>query len=88
MLTEPVIEASRPKIEAQPETVLPLPVAQPETVLLLSVEETARLLSLSRSTVYNLIARGVLASVKIGRSRRITWQAINRFVASLEGSDR
>ena len=88
MLTEPVIEPSRPKIEPQPETVLPLPVAQPETVLLVPVEEVARLFSLSRSTVYDLITRGALESVKIGRSRRITWQAINRYVASLEGSDR
>jgi excisionase family DNA binding protein len=36
---------------------------------------------LGRSLVYRLIATGVLASIKIGRSRRIPVWAIDEFIA-------
>jgi excisionase family DNA binding protein len=43
-----------------------------------SVAETADLLGLSEATIYRLIGRGALASVLIGRSRRIPASAIQK----------
>ena len=40
-----------------------------------------RMLSVGRSRVYELIARGDLASVKIGASRRVTIKSIRKLVA-------
>ncbi len=54
-----------------------------DTALLLTVEETSVLLSLGRTKVYELIATGDLATVRIGRSRRIPRQAVERYVSSL-----
>ena len=51
--------------------------------LLLRAEDAARVLSLSRSTVFELMASGALPSVKIGASRRIPRQALDDYVASL-----
>jgi excisionase family DNA binding protein len=56
--------------------------------MLLKPEEAARVLSLGRSTVYLLIASGELASVQIGRARRVPAQAISDYVARLSGADR
>jgi excisionase family DNA binding protein len=46
-------------------------------------EEAAEVLSLSRATIYELMADGLITSVKIGRSRRIPHEALEAFVASL-----
>ncbi len=43
---------------------------------LLTVVEASKFLSLSRATVYSLMAEGKLAFVKIGRSRRIPKRAV------------
>lgn len=51
--------------------------------LLLTPEETATTLSVGRSKVYELIARGELASVRIGGSRRIPVEAVTEFVRRL-----
>ncbi|PZS33003.1 MAG: transcriptional regulator [Pseudonocardiales bacterium] len=51
--------------------------------LLLTAEESAELLSIGRSKVYELMAGGVLPSVKVGRCRRIPRKAIDDFVESL-----
>ena len=59
-----------------------------ESRLLLTVEAAAELLSLGRTTVYELVATGELASVKIGRSRRIPYEALRRFIARLSDVDR
>jgi excisionase family DNA binding protein len=40
------------------------------------VAEAARFLKLSPSTIYALIGRGVLPSVKIGKARRIPHSAV------------
>jgi excisionase family DNA binding protein len=53
------------------------------TRLLLTVEESAQALRLSRTHVYDLLARGELASVKIGRARRIPAQALDEYVDRL-----
>jgi excisionase family DNA binding protein len=48
--------------------------------LLIRVEEAAHLLSLSRSTVYELLASGDLPSVTIGAARRIPMAALEEWV--------
>lgn len=50
------------------------------TLNLLTVQEVALMLTLSRSMVYNLMERGSLAYVKIGRTRRIPVQEVERLV--------
>ncbi len=49
--------------------------------ILLTVEEAARLYSVSHSTLYVLIQRGELQSIKIGASRRVPVAALDEFVA-------
>ena len=49
--------------------------------LLLTVEEAAVLLSLGRTFVYELVMRGQIMSVKVGRKRRIPAFALEDFVA-------
>jgi excisionase family DNA binding protein len=61
--------------------------AQTEALLhskgLLKPEEAATYLGIGRSKVFELLADGRLASVRIGRSRRITVAALDDFVARL-----
>jgi excisionase family DNA binding protein len=52
--------------------------------LLVDVKEAARLLGCGRTTLYALLARGVLTSVKIGGSRRVPAAAIRAYVDSLQ----
>lgn len=52
--------------------------------ILFTVDETADLLGVSRATVYRLLESGQLVGVRIGRLRRITRQAIERFTSELE----
>jgi excisionase family DNA binding protein len=47
---------------------------------LLKVGEVVDRLQVSRSTVYELMARSELASVSIGRSRRIPEAELDRFI--------
>ena len=54
--------------------------------LVLPVEEAAAALSVSRGTVYNLINRGRLKVVKIGRSTRITTESIRALVETAKGA--
>ena len=48
--------------------------------LLVRVEEAARLLSLSRSTIYEMLDRGELPSVRCGAARRIPLAALRAWV--------
>ena len=52
-----------------------------EGPLLLRPQEAARALALSRSTIYDMIASGELAAVRIGRALRIPAQALRDWVA-------
>ncbi|MEV1080604.1 helix-turn-helix domain-containing protein [Streptomyces sp. NPDC050211] len=52
--------------------------------LLYTPEEAAEVLSYGRSTVYELMAEGVLKYVKRGRSRRIRRSDLVAYVDSLE----
>lgn len=44
-----------------------------------TVEEAGRFLALGRTKVYGLMDAGELRSVKIGKARRIPWQALKDF---------
>jgi excisionase family DNA binding protein len=50
---------------------------------LLRIEEAAAWLGLSKRKTYELVYRGDIPSVYIGRSRRITFSALEAFVARL-----
>jgi excisionase family DNA binding protein len=52
-------------------------------LLLLNVEEAANCLGVGRTTIYKLIGNGQLESVKIGRSRRVPYAALQRYVEQL-----
>lgn len=52
--------------------------------ILLTVEETAHELRIARRRVFALIKDGVLPSVKIGKSRRITRAAVEEYVRKLQ----
>ncbi|MGW5394752.1 helix-turn-helix domain-containing protein [Streptomyces sp. NPDC003952] len=56
---------------------------QPVDRVLCTVEVAAELLSLGRSTVYELMASGLLPFVKLGRARRIRRADIDKFAAQL-----
>jgi excisionase family DNA binding protein len=45
------------------------------------VADVARFLKLSQSTVYDLLDRGLLPSIKIGKSRRVPHRAVLELVA-------
>jgi excisionase family DNA binding protein len=47
---------------------------------LLRVTEVARLLNLSRSCIYQIMDRGELPYVKIGKSRRVRPEAVARLI--------
>jgi excisionase family DNA binding protein len=50
---------------------------------LLRIEEAAEWLGLSKRKTYDLVARGEIASVYIGRSRRVALAALESFVERL-----
>jgi excisionase family DNA binding protein len=52
--------------------------------LLFTVDDAASVLQIGRTRVFGLISNGVLASVKIGRSRRIRRRDLEAYVASLD----
>ena len=51
--------------------------------MLLKPEEAGRALGVSRTVIFELLRRGELPSVTIGRSRRITPDAIRHYVQLL-----
>ncbi|WP_046468780.1 helix-turn-helix domain-containing protein [Allosalinactinospora lopnorensis] len=50
--------------------------------LLLTVPEAARALAISRSKLYELIAVGVVRSLKIDGSRRVPVEALDVYISS------
>ena len=48
---------------------------------LLKISEVAQRLNLSRSTVMTLVARGDIASLKIGRARRVQTSRLDAWIA-------
>lgn len=53
------------------------------TRLLLTVPEAAKALAISRSKLYELLASGVLRSVRIDGSRRVPLDALNAYINTL-----
>jgi excisionase family DNA binding protein len=51
--------------------------------LLVTPEEAGRRLSVGRTTIYELMSRGELQSVNIGRSRRVAVSSLSSFVSKL-----
>jgi excisionase family DNA binding protein len=51
--------------------------------LLLTVPEAAQALAISRSKLYELLARGAIASIRIDGSRRIPLTALEDYVSRL-----
>ena len=54
------------------------------TPLLLTPEQAAHALGIGRTRLYQLLATGQLASVKLGGSRRISRRALQTYVDGLE----
>lgn len=55
--------------------------------LLLTPAEAAICLGIGRSKLHELLAAGVVGSIRIGNCRRVPIAALETFVASLEESD-
>lgn len=55
-----------------------------DNLRLYTVGDVEKRLQLSRAKVYNLIRTGRLASITIGRSRRVTHTALNNLITTLE----
>lgn len=53
---------------------------------LVTVKTAAAMLGIGRSTVYELIRRGEIETIHIGRSVRIPTTTVERFVKSLHGA--
>jgi excisionase family DNA binding protein len=53
------------------------------TRLLLTVPEAAKALAISRSKLYELLAAGLVRSVRIDGSRRVPVEALESYVARL-----
>jgi excisionase family DNA binding protein len=51
--------------------------------LLLTVPEAAEALAISRSKLYELLAAGVVASIRIDGSRRVPLAALETYIAGL-----
>jgi excisionase family DNA binding protein len=51
--------------------------------ILFNAVQVAKIMGVSKSQVYNLMNSGRLASVSIGRSRRVTNRQMNDFITSL-----
>lgn len=59
-----------------------VPTAEPTDTskILLTVSEAAILMGLGRTCVYRLVMHGELASLKIGRNRRVPLWALHAFI--------
>ncbi len=51
--------------------------------ILVTIEDAGHRLGLGRSLTYELVLRGALRSIKIGRARRVPVAALEEFVAQL-----
>ena len=55
--------------------------------LLLTTVQAARVLGIGRTGVYALMKEGLLRPVHLGRSCRISWAELERFIACLESDE-
>lgn len=54
-----------------------------EPSLLVTVEEASRLLRIGRTSAYELVMRGLVPSVKIGRRRLVVREGVQKYVDEL-----
>jgi excisionase family DNA binding protein len=52
--------------------------------IFLTVEEAANALRIGRTRIFDLIAKGEIESVLIGRSRRIAVEALHKYAKKLQ----
>lgn len=64
----------------QPKLLPAAPVSSSYAKVLYTPEEAAELLSMSRTLIYSLLARSVIASIKEGRARLIPAAALEQYV--------
>ena len=57
--------------------------SSPERRLLYSVEEAAELLGIGRTFMFELVATGQVASLKLGKRRKIPRSALDEYVTRL-----
>ena len=55
--------------------------------LLVSVAQAGELLSLGQTEIYRLVRQGEIASVKIGRSRRVVAASVESYVERLQAGE-
>ena len=55
--------------------------------ILLKVPEVAEMIGLGRSKAYQLMGSGELASVRVGRARRIPTEAVRKWVADQSAAE-
>ncbi|MDE3103184.1 MAG: helix-turn-helix domain-containing protein [Chloroflexota bacterium] len=60
------------------------PDGQKPAKLLLTPEEAAEVLAISRTRLYELLRRGEIRSVKIGKVRRVSVRALEAYVEQLQ----
>ncbi|WP_329005808.1 helix-turn-helix domain-containing protein [Kribbella sp. NBC_00709] len=57
-----------------------------EVQIFMTVEEAAAALRIGRTRMFDLIAKGEVASVLIGRSRRVSVDALREYAKKLEST--
>lgn len=75
-VAEPTSPPRRPR-----RAVTAAPAAEPDR--LLTATEAATVLGIGRSKLYELMARGLIASVKVDRCRRFRQSDVDRFIKDL-----
>ncbi len=58
-----------------------------DEALLLTISEAAKRLSIGRSHAYAYVMRGDLPSIKLGRSRRVSVEAVSAFIQRLQAAE-
>jgi excisionase family DNA binding protein len=86
-LLTPPVRGGRRDARADPRDVIDLTV-RADNRLLLTVEEAADRLGIGRSLMYELIRCGQIASIRVGRLRRVPFESLTEYVAALRHQDR
>lgn len=81
-LLAPTVRGGRGAARADPRDVIDLTV-RADNRLLLTVEEAADRLGIGRSLMYELIRCGQIASIRVGRLRRVPLESLMDYVAAL-----
>ncbi len=86
---EPVVDESKHEVDVPPTVVLRDVKGRSEMQpLLLTVPQAAQTLGISRTSMYELLNRGLVRSVHLGASRRIPMTCITEFIDRLLNGER